>query len=57
MMLKIAIIIQARMGSTRLPGKSFKKILGKPLIYYVIDRAKRVSGIDSIIVATNVTIL
>ena len=51
--MNIAIIIQARMSSSRLPGKSMKTILGKPLIYYVIDRVKRVEGIDSIIVATS----
>jgi len=41
------------MSSTRLPGKSMKKISGKPLIYYVIDRVKRVVGIDAIIIATS----
>lgn len=36
----IGIIIQARMNSTRLPGKSAKIIAGKPLINHCIDRCK-----------------
>jgi len=34
----VGIIVQARMSSSRLPGKSLKNIGGKPLIQYVIDR-------------------
>jgi spore coat polysaccharide biosynthesis protein SpsF (cytidylyltransferase family) len=46
------IIIQARLGSKRLPRKSIAKIKNKPLIWYVIHRAKRVNGIKKIILAT-----
>ncbi|MCF4102669.1 hypothetical protein L1I30_13410 [Gillisia sp. M10.2A] len=38
--IKTAVIIQARMSSTRLPGKSLQLIGEKPLIYYVIQRLK-----------------
>lgn len=38
---KIGIIVQARMGSSRLPGKSLKKIGEKPLIWYVIKRLEQ----------------
>jgi spore coat polysaccharide biosynthesis protein SpsF (cytidylyltransferase family) len=48
----IAAIIQARMGSTRLPGKTMMKISGKPLLFHVIERAKRSKLIEKIIVAT-----
>jgi spore coat polysaccharide biosynthesis protein SpsF len=45
-------IIQARMGSTRLPGKVMKKILDKPLIEYLLQRVSTSKYIDKIIVAT-----
>lgn len=48
----IVIIIQARMGSTRLPGKVLKEILGKPLLGYQIDRLRRVKSVGEIVVAT-----
>lgn len=45
-------IIQARMGSTRLPGKVLKDIVGKPLIARVIDRTRAARGVDAVVVAT-----
>ena len=48
----ITAIIQARMGSTRLPGKVLMKIEGKPMIWHVIDRLKRSKLIDLLVVAT-----
>ena len=51
--MKKAIIIQARMTSSRLPGKMMKEILGHPLIFYVIDRVKRVAGVEQVILATS----
>ncbi|MBP9853721.1 MAG: glycosyltransferase family protein [Candidatus Omnitrophica bacterium] len=44
-------IIQARMGSTRLPGKGMKMIMGKPIIYFVVERVRRAKNIDKVIVA------
>ena len=38
---KIICIIQARMTSSRLPGKSMKIIIGKPTIQRVIERVKK----------------
>ncbi|CDM68807.1 putative Cytidylyltransferase [Clostridium bornimense] len=51
--MKIICIIQARMGSERLPGKVVKPIKGIPLIGYTIDRLKRSRYIDEIILATS----
>ncbi|MCP3029960.1 glycosyltransferase family protein [Halobacillus sp. A1] len=51
--MKVAAIIQARMGSTRLPGKVLKKVLQKPLLEYQIERLKRCKLIDQIIIATS----
>lgn len=51
-MSNIAVIIQARMGSSRLPGKVLMDISGKPMLWHVIDRVKKSKKIDNIIVAT-----
>lgn len=50
--MKVGVIIQARMGSTRLPGKIMKEVMGKPLLEYQIERVKRAKTIDEIIIAT-----
>ncbi|MGG3887914.1 cytidylyltransferase domain-containing protein [Metabacillus fastidiosus] len=50
--MKVAAIIQARMTSTRLPGKVLKKVNGKTLLEYQLERVKRSKLIDEIIVAT-----
>jgi spore coat polysaccharide biosynthesis protein SpsF len=46
-------IIQARMGSTRLPGKVLKPIMGKPMLWHIVKRVKSASGIDKVVVATS----
>src|SRR5688572_24372556 len=46
------VIIQARTGSTRLPGKVLMDIGGKPMLARVIERARAVPGVDGVIVAT-----
>jgi spore coat polysaccharide biosynthesis protein SpsF len=45
-------IIQARMGSSRLPGKVMMKIGGRPLLVYLVERISRARTLDSIVVAT-----
>ena len=49
---KITVIIQARMGSTRLPGKVLMNISGKTVLYHVVDRVSQCRNIDDIIIAT-----
>lgn len=49
---KVVIIVQARMTSTRLPGKILKKVLGKSLLEYQIERLRRVKSADEIVIAT-----
>ena len=51
-MIDFAAIIQARIGSTRLPGKVMLEVNNQPLIYHLIKRLKFVKNLDSIIVAT-----
>jgi spore coat polysaccharide biosynthesis protein SpsF len=48
----ITAIIQARMGSSRLPGKTMMEISGKPFLQLVIERTKVSKLINSIVVAT-----
>ena len=50
--MKIGAIIQARSGSKRLPNKHFLKIKGKPIIYQLIKRLKRVNKIRKIVIST-----
>ncbi len=50
--MKIGVIVQARMGSTRLPGKVFMEVLHRPLLSYLVERLRRVSGSPRIILAT-----
>ena len=51
--MKVNVIIQARMGSSRLPGKVLLPLGGKPAIQHVIERAKLISGISQVIIATS----
>ena len=50
-MSKISAIIEARMTSTRLPGKHMLLANGKPMIGYLIDRLKQVPSLDEIIIS------
>ncbi|MBN1897586.1 MAG: glycosyltransferase family protein [Spirochaetes bacterium] len=49
---KTDIIIQARTGSTRLPGKILKQIMGKTVLEHVIERVRPVRNKNDIIIAT-----
>lgn len=49
---RVVMIVQARMGSTRLPKKVLKKVMGKPLLDYQIERLRKVLSVDEIVVAT-----
>jgi spore coat polysaccharide biosynthesis protein SpsF len=50
----IVAIIQARVQSTRCPGKVMREVLGKPLIGHMIDRLRNSSSLTDIVVATSV---
>lgn len=45
-------IVQARMASSRLPGKVLEDILGLPMLARVVDRAGRAATLDQVVVAT-----
>ncbi len=52
--MKIVAIIQARMGSTRLPRKVLMELIGEPLLAHVVKRTGRAKTISNIVVATTV---
>lgn len=49
----IVAIVQARMGSTRLPGKVLKPIMGRPMLWYLVQRLRRTIGVDKVVIATS----
>lgn len=51
--MKTVAIIQARMGSTRLPGKVLQDLGGRPVLGRVVERAKRAQRLDAVTVATS----
>ena len=44
-------VIQARMGSSRLPGKVLKSIRGKAILLHIVERLRAVPSIDEVVVA------
>ncbi len=55
--MKIIGTIQARMGSSRFPGKVLKEIMGKPMLHYQIERIKQSILIDDVVIATSTSSL
>lgn len=51
--MKTVAIIQARMGSSRLPGKVLRAIAGKPMLAHIVERVRAAEGIDQVVVATS----
>lgn len=50
--MRVVLINQARMTSTRLPGKVLLPVLGKPLLAYQLERLRRAKRVDQIVIAT-----
>ena len=48
---RVVLIIQARMGSSRLPGKSMMDLAGAPLVGRILERVKRCTRLDDIVLA------
>lgn len=53
--MKIVASIQARMGSSRLPGKVLKEICGKPMLMWQVDRLRESRLLDDVVVATTMS--
>ncbi|CAL61302.1 putative bifunctionnal protein : Glutamate-1-semialdehyde 2,1-aminomutase, Acylneuraminate cytidylyltransferase [Herminiimonas arsenicoxydans] len=54
--MKVVALVQARMGSTRLPDKVMKPIGGVPMIELLLSRLSRATEVDQIVVATSVDV-
>ncbi|MDH4209154.1 MAG: glycosyltransferase family protein [Anaerolineae bacterium] len=52
--MKVVAIIQARMGSTRLPGKVLMDLAGEPMLARVVARSRRAQTVDKVVVAATV---
>jgi spore coat polysaccharide biosynthesis protein SpsF (cytidylyltransferase family) len=52
---RVLAIVQARLGSTRLPGKALLPIAGRPMLAHVIARTLAVPGVDQTVLATTVS--
>ena len=48
---RVILILQARMGSDRLPGKSLMNLAGAPLVGRILERVKRCKKVDEIVLA------
>ncbi|MBF0285827.1 MAG: glycosyltransferase family protein [Magnetococcales bacterium] len=52
--MKTIATIEARMSSTRLPGKVLRPILGRPMLQWLVERLQRAQTLDGVVVATTV---
>lgn len=50
---RVAAIIQARMGSTRLPGKVLMPLAGKPVLWHIVHRLRKCRTVDVVAIATS----
>ena len=49
--MRTVAIVQARMGNTRFPGKNGKMLMGKPQIWYVLDRVLKAKSYEEVLLA------
>ena len=49
---QVAVILQARVGSSRLPEKVLADLAGRPMLAFLVERLKRCTAVDQIILAT-----
>jgi len=54
--MRVVAVIQARMGSSRLPGKVLMTLVDQPVIQWVYERASRIPGVDEVVVATTTAV-
>ena len=51
--MSVLVVIPARYGSTRFPGKPLAMLRGKPVIQHVYEQAAQASGVDEVVIATD----
>ena len=51
--LRVIAIIQARMGSSRFPGKTLASLNGRPVLAHVVERVRQAASIEDVVVATS----
>ena len=49
----VTVVVPARYGSSRFPGKPLVRLLGKPMIQHVYEQAKACGAVDQVVVATD----
>ena len=49
----VVAVVQARMGSSRLPGKVLEPVAGKPMLWHILHRLGQCRSVDAIAVATS----
>ncbi len=49
--MNVVCIVQARLGSTRFPGKILADLCGKPMLSHVLERAVQIQGVDKVVLA------
>lgn len=49
--MRVIAIVQARMGSSRLPGKVLKDICGKPMLWHIVSRIRKAEYVDDVVIA------
>lgn len=50
--MRLVGLVQARMGSSRLPGKVMRPLAGRPLVGHIFDRLRATPGVDDVVLAT-----
>jgi glutamate-1-semialdehyde aminotransferase/spore coat polysaccharide biosynthesis protein SpsF (cytidylyltransferase family) len=50
---KVVAILQARMGSSRFPGKVLKTLSGRPMLWHSVERIKRAKEVHEVVIATS----
>ncbi|HMF14076.1 MAG TPA: NTP transferase domain-containing protein, partial [Gemmataceae bacterium] len=51
--MRTVAVVQARMGSSRLPGKALADLAGRPVLWHVVQRVQRARRADEVVVATS----